>query len=147
MAKNISDRLRQKIQKSSLSIAATAQKFNIHPGTVKRWRERLTPETLPPGIAKARERFVQDLEDLFQAAWEKGNFFAALRAKELLGKELGFLKTTKIVKEFIDPSLDRLSDENLENLLELLNHKIREAEADPCASTLSKSPGRGPESL
>ena len=59
-----------------------------------------------------------DLEDIYRQAMEKENFATALKAKELLGKELGLfgLRTGKDGKRKI--SLADLSDEALSSLIE-----------------------------
>jgi len=42
-----------------------------------------------------REQFLQDIEAVFQKAFETGNYQAALKAKEVLGREQGILGSQK----------------------------------------------------
>ena len=76
------------------------------------------PTSLPPSQTRLRQKFVEDLETLFCAALQKGNFAAALKAKELLGKEQGFLGKAHTKKPALT-DLSSLSDEVLEHLITL----------------------------
>jgi len=60
-----------------------------------------------------REKFIEDLEITFQAALEGKNFPAAVKAKELQAKELGFFGTEATKKI----ALKDLRSEDLERLL------------------------------
>ncbi len=65
-----------------------------------------------------REKFSHDLDMLFQAALLAGNFAAALKAKELIGKEKGFFREAKASHPLW--SLDTLSDQELEKAVAVL---------------------------
>ena len=62
---------------------------------------------------KARKKLINDLEAAFKGALAAENYSAAIKAKELLGKELGFFKGDAKAKL----SLASLSNEDIENLL------------------------------
>jgi uncharacterized protein YfkK (UPF0435 family) len=72
----------------------------------------------------ASTNILKDLEDLYFMALEKGNYSVALKAKELLGRERGLfaLKNTALQKPQI--SLENISDENLNHLIEELEVKL-----------------------
>lgn len=71
-----------------------------------------------------RQNFVDDIESLFRAAVEKGQYATALKARELLAREKGLLsKKEKVVTRFINPALDKLSDDNLAAFLSFLLEK------------------------
>jgi len=81
-----------------------------------------------------REKFLQDIEAVFQKAFETGNYQAALKAKEVLGREQGILGSQKkkssikqdissadnFLGDFDLKSLDSLSDAALEQLVNSL---------------------------
>jgi hypothetical protein len=68
---------------------------------------------------------LNDLENLYILAMEKGNFTAALKAKELLGRECGLFSSKKA-----KISLTDLSDEEIERLIQEI-----EAQMDPTKQT------------
>lgn len=63
---------------------------------------------------------LQDLQDIYLRALEKGNFSVALKAKELLGRELGLFRLNK--KKI---SIDDFSEEDLAHLIETIEEKLR----------------------
>ncbi len=65
-----------------------------------------------PTLAQ-REKFIDDLELTFQAALAGKNFPAAVKAKELQAKELGFFDTESSKK----PSLKNLTAQDIQSLL------------------------------
>lgn len=67
-----------------------------------------------------RKKFLEDLEMIFQAALEGKNFPAAVKAKELQAKELGFFSTE---------DLKKLSLKDLNNAA--LQRLLKEIEARP----------------
>lgn len=71
---------------------------------------------VPQNSAQARGYFVQDLDLLFQACLLAGQYAAALKAKELIGKEGGFFAQDK--KGALLPDLDKLSDAELQSLVD-----------------------------
>lgn len=80
-----------------------------------------------------REKLLKDLEETYMRAIEKGNFTAALKAKELIGKEMGLFETEKKKKSKKDPhQLDfkKLSDANIQNLISILQKAISEIESE-----------------
>lgn len=68
---------------------------------------------------------VKDLEEIYHMALEKGNFAVALKAKELLGRELGLfgLKGSSIPQNKV--SLNDLSNEDILHLIEELEAKLK----------------------
>jgi len=68
---------------------------------------------------------LNDLEALYLMALEKGNFAVALKAKELLGRELGLfaLKNSSVTKDKV--SLNDLSDEDITHLIKELEIKLK----------------------
>ncbi len=64
---------------------------------------------------------LKDIEGVYSAAMEKGNFTAALRAKELLGRERGLFSTSK-KKTF---SLTDLSEEDLNRLIQEIEAQLK----------------------
>jgi hypothetical protein len=68
-----------------------------------------------------REKFSSDLDMLFEAALVAGNFSAALKAKELIGKERGFFKDSKGPPLW---SLDTLSDDDLAKAVSVLEDQL-----------------------
>ncbi|MBI2706978.1 MAG: hypothetical protein HYX35_01480 [Proteobacteria bacterium] len=64
---------------------------------------------------------LRDIEEVYALAMEKGNFTAALRAKELLGRECGLFSVSK-KKRF---SLADLSEEDLNRLIQELEAQIK----------------------
>ena len=78
---------------------------------------------LPGGLRKTdREKFSCDLDILFDAAFLAGNFAAALKAKELIGKERGFFKEVKKPHPFWD--LGALSNDDLEKTVLFLEEAL-----------------------
>lgn len=62
-----------------------------------------------------KEKFLKDLDKLFERALKEGQLSTALKIKELQGKCLGvFDKTLPSI------NLEELSDENLEKLIQYL---------------------------
>src|SRR5690606_18773014 len=69
-----------------------------------------------------REKFIEDLERTFQAALEGGNFPAAVKAKELQAKKLGFFDN-EVTKKV---SLKDLKAQDLRRLLtEIESHPFK----------------------
>ncbi len=66
------------------------------------------------------EKIIQDLEEIYQAAFEAGNFAAALKAKELQLKE--YLKSADNIS--MAEQLIHLSEKDLATLLADLEKKI-----------------------
>lgn len=68
---------------------------------------------------------LKDLEEIYLMSLEKGNFAVALKAKELLGRELGLfaLKNTSAIKNKL--SLSDLSEEDIIRLIEELETKLK----------------------
>lgn len=64
---------------------------------------------------------LRDIEEVYASAMEKGNFTAALRAKELLGRECGLFSVSK-KKKF---SLSDLSEEDLNHLIQELETQLK----------------------
>ena len=75
-------------------------------------------------------RILTDLQDLRRMALEKGNFAVALKATELLGREMGLFTLKKDAPKNDKVSLDNLSEENIHHLIEELEAKVQ---LDPCA--------------
>jgi len=74
-----------------------------------------------PTLAQ-REKFIEDLERTFQAALEGGNFPAAVKAKELQAKKLGFFDNEATKKI----SLKDLNAQDLQSLLtEIESHAFK----------------------
>ncbi len=65
----------------------------------------------------------KDLENIYLLAIEKGNFTAALKAKELLGRSHGLFSATSLKKNL---SLESLSDEELDSFIQEVERKIKE---------------------
>ena len=74
-----------------------------------------------PITHSAREKFSYDLDMLFEAALVAVNFTAALRAKELIGKERGFFKDPQHPPLW---SLDSLSDDDLGKTVSVLEERL-----------------------
>ena len=70
-----------------------------------------------------RNDILQDLEDIYTLAMEKGNFAVALKAKELLGREQGLFspKSPALNKEVC---LADLSDEDITRLIEEIETQL-----------------------
>lgn len=66
---------------------------------------------------------LKDLENIYSLAMAKGNFTAALKAKELLGREHGLFSAASRKKKL---SLEGLSDEELDSLLQEVKRQIKE---------------------
>jgi|GEM_PF-5586705 hypothetical protein len=64
---------------------------------------------------------LKDIEGVYVAAMEKGNFSVALKAKELLGRECGLFSTSK-KKAF---SLTELSEEELNRLIQEIEMQLK----------------------
>lgn len=64
---------------------------------------------------------LRDIEEVYTLALEKGNFTAALRAKELLGRECGLFSASKKKKV----SLADLSEEDLNRLIQDIEAQIK----------------------
>jgi len=67
--------------------------------------------------------FLKDLEDLYKLALKKGSLATALRAKELLGREQGFFKSSPHKGKL---SLRDFSDEDLQLLIEEIKTYLQE---------------------
>lgn len=65
-----------------------------------------------------KTEILKDLEEIYLQAMEKGNFAAALKAKELLGKELGLFVSSAANAGKKKISLSDLSDEELNSLID-----------------------------
>lgn len=63
---------------------------------------------------------LKDLENLYVLAMEKGNFAAALKAKELLGRESGLFSSRKTKVSLAD-----LSDEDIERLIQEVEGQMK----------------------
>lgn len=74
-----------------------------------------------------REKFSSDLDMLFEAALVAGNFSAALKAKELIGKERGFFRDPKGSPVW---SLDTLSDDDLARAVSVLEDQLSFSKKD-----------------
>ena len=80
-----------------------------------------------------RDKLLKDLEETYMLAIEKGNYSAALKAKELIGKEMGLFegktkkKSKKDSQEF---DFKKLSDDEIQNLIFVLQKAINEMEAE-----------------
>jgi len=66
--------------------------------------------------AQTRDRFVDDLQILFEAALISCSYASALKAKELIGKERGFFQPRK--EQAPLANMDVLSTSDLEGLVE-----------------------------
>jgi len=68
---------------------------------------------------------LKDLEKIYLMALGKENFSVALKAKELLGRQLGFfaLKNPMLKKNKL--SLEHLSDEDITHLIKELEAKLK----------------------
>jgi hypothetical protein len=64
---------------------------------------------------------LKDIEEVYMAAMEKGNFSVALKAKELLGRERGLFSMSK-KKTF---ALIDLSEEDLNRLLQEIEMQLK----------------------
>lgn len=86
-----------------------------------------------------RHKILADLEQIFQEALTTGNYPAALKAKELQGKELGLFRDKK---EALPLSLSALSTPELQALIEDLQKDAPESRALPreVSTTLTKRP-------
>lgn len=62
----------------------------------------------------SQEQILQDLENLYTHALEKGNLVVALKAKELLGRGWGLFATPSGKKKI---SLQDLSEEDIKSLI------------------------------
>lgn len=72
-----------------------------------------------------RQQFTADLHVLFEASLLAGQYTAALRAKELMGKAQGFFDATataKSKKQTLD--LKKMSDTQVEQLIESLSEEL-----------------------
>jgi hypothetical protein len=66
-----------------------------------------------------KNRLMSDLELVFKVAMEAGNFTAALKAKELIAKQLDKdLESKKSIKELSDEEIQHLID-HMENSKEI----------------------------
>ena len=80
-----------------------------------------------------REKLLKDLEETYMHAIEKGNYSAALKAKELIGKEMGLFegakkkKSKKVAQDF---DFKNLTDADIQNLISALQKAINEMEAE-----------------
>lgn len=70
------------------------------------------------------EQILRDLEEVFQVSLKEGKYTAALKAKELLGKEIGLFGVHKPFK----PTLSDFTEEDLKNLLKELEVVLQEDE-------------------
>lgn len=70
----------------------------------------------------ASSGILKEIRELYMLALEKGNFSVALKAQEILGRELGFTQP-KPQKEKID--LNDLSDDDISNLIMILEAKLK----------------------
>lgn len=70
----------------------------------------------------ASSGILKEIRELYMLALEKGNFSVALKAQEILGRELGFTQP-KSEKEKID--LNDLSDDDISNLIMILEAKLK----------------------
>jgi len=80
-----------------------------------------------------REKLLKDLEETYMRAIEKGNFTAALKAKELIGKEMGLFEAPakkKSKKDSHQLDFKKLSDADIQNLISVLQKAISEMEAE-----------------
>lgn len=68
---------------------------------------------------------LKDLNELRHMALEKGNFTAALKATELLGREVGLFTLKKSSQKTDDISLDNLSEEDMLHLIQELEAKLQ----------------------
>jgi len=71
-----------------------------------------------------KTEILKDLEEIYLQAMEKGNFAVALKAKELLGKELGLFILTPANAEKRKISLADLSDDELNSLIEDIENQL-----------------------
>lgn len=71
-----------------------------------------------------KTEILKDLEEIYLQAMEKGNFAAALKAKELLGKELGLFIFTPANGGERKISLADLSDDELSSLIEDIENQL-----------------------
>lgn len=60
---------------------------------------------------------LRDLENIYTLAMEKGNFAAALKAKELLGREYGLFSHKVSSSRKTQVSLGDLSEEDIKRLM------------------------------
>ncbi|MEB3701459.1 hypothetical protein Bealeia1_00521 [Candidatus Bealeia paramacronuclearis] len=80
-----------------------------------------------------REKLLEDLEETYIRATEKGNYSAALKAKELIGKEMGFFEGGKKgakITSLKEMDLKTLSDQDLEQLISTLQEVISQMETE-----------------
>lgn len=80
-----------------------------------------------------REKLLKDLEETYMRAIEKGNYSAALKAKELIGKEIGLFegaKKKKSKKDSHEFDFKKLSEDEIQNLILVLQKAINEMEAE-----------------
>lgn len=68
---------------------------------------------------------LKDLEEIYFMALGKGNYSVALKTKELLGREAGLFsgKQSPLKKKLV--SLNDLSDDDITNLIEELETKLK----------------------
>jgi len=67
-----------------------------------------------------KQKLIRDLENAYEYALEKGNITAAIKAKELLGREFGFLEKEKDRKQRLLDLYQHLSEGELEEFLDIL---------------------------
>ena len=80
-----------------------------------------------------RDNLLKDLEETYMRAIEKGNYTAALKAKELIGKEMGLFKgkgKKKPKKDSQEFDFKNLSDHEIQNLICILQKAITEMESE-----------------
>lgn len=71
-----------------------------------------------------KTEILKDLEEIYLQAMEKGNFSVALKAKELLGKELGLFGLSSANGSKRKISLADLSDDELSSLIEDIENQL-----------------------
>jgi len=76
------------------------------------------PKIRPKKIESRATRTLNDLEDAYVKALKAGKYSAAIRAKELIGRELGLFKGKGSI-DSID--IKQLSDDELRNLSDMVN--------------------------
>lgn len=82
--------------------------------------------------AQTRDRFVDDLQILFEAALISCSYASALKAKELIGKERGFFQPRK--EQASLSNMDALSTSDLEGLVDNLAISSPGKKGKPLAS-------------
>jgi hypothetical protein len=85
-----------------------------------------------------RRQWLQDLEDVFKEAMACEKFSAALKAKEMIARDRGWMKTSDINME--SRSLSTWSDEEIDRVMSLLEKSIEaETGVEPTYKDLQSS--------